>query len=318
MVALLEVDRLIVTQAPAVHPQPSRASQTVLLDEVSFTLSAGRMLGLVGESGCGKSLTALAIMNLLPRGIEHSGGQVRLHGAPVTAADRGRQVAMVFQEPATALNPVLTVGAQIAETLEVHLKLAKAPARARAIDLMKAVGIVDPADRFDAWPHQLSGGMRQRVLIAAAIACDPKLLIADEPTTALDVTVQAQILTLLATLVRERNLAVLLITHDLGVVAEACDEVAVMYAGRMVERGTTGELLLNPRHPYTAALLAARPGLATRGRTLEAIPGTVPTAALRPSGCAFAERCSRKLPICTTLTPPLGSASAAACHNPLH
>ena len=309
MAALLEVDRLVT----------SRTGGPALVDGVSFTLAPGRMLGLVGESGCGKSLTALSVMGLLPGGIERTGGETRLLGRPITPADRGKQIAMVFQEPAAALNPVLTIGAQITETLEVHLKLDRRASRVRAIELMRAVGIADAVERFDAWPHQLSGGMRQRVLIAAAIACDPKVLIADEPTTALDVTVQAQILALLCELKDTRGLAVLLITHDLGVVAEACDDVAVMYAGRLVERGPVNPLLLRPRHPYSAALLAARPGLATRGRPLEAIAGAVPAPDLRPAGCAFAERCPRALPVCRTVLPPLapGDAPAFACHNPL-
>jgi oligopeptide/dipeptide ABC transporter ATP-binding protein len=308
MAALLEVDRLVTSRG-----------QTALVDGISFSLSPGRMLGLVGESGCGKSLTALSIMGLLPTGVERTSGEVRLLGAPISAADRGRQVAMVFQEPATALNPVLTIGAQIAETLQVHLKLSRAAAKAKGVELLRAVGIADAAERFDAWPHQLSGGMRQRVLIAAAIACDPRVLIADEPTTALDVTVQAQILALLSELKRQRGLAVLLITHDLGVVAEACDDVAVMYAGRLAERGTVNDLLLHPRHPYTGALLAARPGLATRGRDLEAIAGAVPPPELRPTGCAFADRCSRALPVCVTIQPtlPPGDAPGFACHHPL-
>ena len=309
MAALLEVDRLVT----------SRTGGPVLVDGVSFTLSPGRMLGLVGESGCGKSLTALSLIDLLPPGVERTSGAVRLLGQPLTAADRGKQIAMVFQEPAAALNPVITIGAQISETLEVNLGLSRPAARTRAIELMRAVGIADAVERFGAWPHQLSGGMRQRVLIAAAIACDPRVLIADEPTTALDVTVQAQILALLGELKASRGLAVLLITHDLGVVAEACDDVAVMYAGRLVERGPVDAVLLRPRHPYTAALLAARPGLATRGRPLDAIAGSVPAPGNRPQGCAFVERCPRGLPVCLAVDPllPPGDDAAFACHNPV-
>jgi oligopeptide/dipeptide ABC transporter ATP-binding protein len=292
---------------------------TALVDGISFSLQPGRMLGLVGESGCGKSLTALSVIGLLPPGVERTAGKVTLLGAPITAADRGKNVAMVFQEPATALNPVLTIGAQIVETLRVHFPLTAAQARDRGVELLRAVGIADAAERFGAWPHQLSGGMRQRVLIAAAIACEPKVLIADEPTTALDVTVQAQILALLTELKRDRALAVLLITHDLGVVAEACDDVAVMYAGRIAERGTVTELLAHPHHPYTAALLGARPGFATRGRALEAIPGTVPPPELRPAACAFADRCPRAQSKCTVERPllPSGNAPGFACHFPL-
>ncbi len=308
MAALLEVDRLVTSRGA-----------TPLVDGVCFTLDAGRMLGLVGESGCGKSLTALSVMGLLPAGVDRTSGQVLLSGKPLTPADRGRQVAMVFQEPASALNPVLTIGAQLAETLQHHLKFTPQAAKSRAIELMRAVGIADAAERFGAWPHQLSGGMRQRVLIAAAIACDPRVLIADEPTTALDVTVQAQILALLSQLKKDRGLAVLLITHDLGVVAEACDDVAVMYAGRIAERGPVEQLLLRPRHPYTAALLAARPSLKTRGKSLEAIGGAVPPPERRPKGCAFADRCGRTLAVCLTTQPqlPPDDAPGFACHHPL-
>ncbi len=307
MAALLEVDRLVT----------SRTFGPALVDDVSFTLAAGRVLGLVGESGCGKSLTAFSVMGLLPQGVKVTGGEVRLLGRPLVAADRGKQIAMVFQEPALALNPVFTVGAQIAETLKVHLKLDRRTTRSRAIDLMRAVGIADANERFDAYPHQLSGGMRQRVLIAAAIACDPKVLIADEPTTALDVTVQAQILALLCELKLNRGLAILLITHDFGVVAEACDDVAVMYAGRLVERAPVNQLLLHPRHPYSAALLAARPGLATRGKSLEAIAGIVPPPGSRAQGCSFADRCPRALVLCVNVRPVLASGDGFACHNPL-
>ncbi len=308
MEALLEVEGLVTV----------RTGGPALVDGVSFCLSPGKMLGLVGESGCGKSLTALSVMGLLPAGVEQRGGEVRLLGRPLTPADRGKQIAMVFQEPSAALNPVLTVGAQICETLQIHLKLDRRASRGKAIELLRSVGIADAPERFDAFPHQLSGGMRQRVLIAAAIACDPKVLIADEPTTALDVTVQAQILSLLSELKDKRALAVLLITHDLGVVAEACDDVAVMYAGRLVERGPVGQLLLRPRHPYSAALLAARPGLATRGKALEAIAGSVPGPENRPPGCAFADRCPRVVPVCLSVNPQLASTDgpAFACHNP--
>ncbi len=290
------------------HLVLERTGGPILVDEATFSVHSGQMVGLVGESGCGKTLTALAVMGLLPRGIEKIGGELQLQG----------RAAMIFQEPASALNPVLTVGSQIAETVEVHQKVTSAQAREKAIDLMRAVGIADPVERFGAWPHQLSGGMRQRILIAAAIASEPSVLIADEPTTALDVTVQAQILALLHELKERRGLAILLITHDLGVVAEACDDVAVMYAGRIVERAPVADLLRQPSHPYSGALLAARPGLATRGKPLDAIPGTVPPPEQRPTWCAFVDRCPKKLPKCAKVNPPLPEGrNAFACHNPL-
>ena len=296
MAALLEVDRLVT----------SRIGGPALVDGVSFSLEPGKMLGLVGESGCGKSLTALSIMGLLPSGLERTSGQTRLLGKPITAADRGKQLAMVFQEPAAALNPVLPIGAQISETLQVHLKLDRRAARVRAIELMRAVGIADAAERFDAWPHQLSGGMRQRVLIAAAIACDPKVLIADEPTTALDVTIQAQILDILRELSSRLGLSTIMITHNLGVIAEFAERVIVMYTGKVREEAPVVELFKNPLHPYTQGLLHSMPKLGqSEHKRLPTIEGMVPDLLHLPTGCSFYDRCPKRMDHCKTAEPPL-------------
>ncbi|MBK7858352.1 MAG: ABC transporter ATP-binding protein [Archangiaceae bacterium] len=314
MSALLEVERLC-----AELPGGAR-----VVDEVSFSVFAGRSLGLVGESGCGKTSAALAVMRLLPDGAV-TRGSVKLSGeslleAPEARIDelRGSQLSMIFQEPATALNPVLTVGSQIAEGLTVHQRLKPRAAAARAVELLSSVGIADAEVKARAYPHQLSGGMRQRALIAAALACAPRLLIADEPTTALDVTVQAQILSLLTGLKRERGLGLLLITHDLGVVSAACDDVAVMYAGRIVEQGPVAEVFSSPRHPYTAALLKARPSLQSRGHPLEALLGQVPPLGSRLEGCRFRPRCSRALEVCAVKVPHVGEgARRYECHHPV-
>ena len=284
---------------------------------VSFDLRRGRTLGLVGESGCGKSMTALSILRLLPEPVVRvTSGQVLFGDRDLVRASesdlcalRGRHVAMIFQEPSSALNPVLTIGAQVSEPLRIHLGLPKAEAQARAVELLKKVGIPAPEERVHAYPHQLSGGMKQRAMIAMALACGPSVLIADEPTTALDVTVQAQILDLLKRLGREEGMAILLITHDLGVVAETCDDVAVMYAGRIVEQGPTQTLLSRPAHPYTVGLLRAVPRIdddRTSGRLYE-IPGVVPPLNQMPDGCAFADRCTRVQATCRAAVPPLSS-----------
>ncbi|GAB4210989.1 MAG: ABC transporter ATP-binding protein [Sandaracinaceae bacterium] len=280
------------------------------IEGVSFDLYVGRTLCLVGESGCGKSVTALSVMGLLPDRAFVSEGAVYLGVANVAegAIDltrlsetelgrvRGRHVAMIFQDPTSALNPVHTLGDQIAEGLMHHLALSKTAARARAAELLAKVGIPAPAERLDAYPHQISGGMRQRVMIAMAIACGPRVLVADEPTTALDVTIQAQVLELLRTLRDETGMAVLLITHDLGVVAEVADEVAVMYAGRIVERAPVRVLFNSPRHPYTRALLRSMPSRAFRigdraPLRLPTIAGVVPSLGAWPKGCRFQDRC---------------------------
>ncbi|MBF5045544.1 ABC transporter ATP-binding protein [Aggregicoccus sp. 17bor-14] len=300
------------------------------VDDVSFSIPAGGTLGVVGESGCGKSVTALSVMRLVadPPG-RIVGGEVLLQGQDLLQLGeremrrlRGNRVSMIFQEPMTSLNPMHTVGAQIAEGVRLHQGLSRAAARARAIEMLEQVGIPAPASRVDDYPHQLSGGMRQRVMIAIALACDPALLIADEPTTALDVTIQAQILDLLGRLRRERGMAVMLITHDLGVVAETCEQVLVMYAGRVVEQAPAARLFASPAHPYTAGLLRSIPSSRsskTRGR-LQAIPGIVPSLGNRPAGCRFRERCERALEVCARIDPPLApqrDGQLAACHNPV-
>jgi oligopeptide transport system ATP-binding protein len=272
------------------------------VDGVSFSVDAGQTLGIVGESGCGKSVTALSIVRLLPSPPARIvSGSIRFDGRELTTLSereledvRGRQIAMVFQDPMTALNPTLTIGTQIAEVLERHLGLEGAAARRRAAELLDEVGITRPQERLDDYPHHFSGGMRQRVVIAIAIAAEPRLLIADEPTTALDVTVQAQVLDLLDDLRREHEMAMILITHNMGVVAESADDVAVMYAGQVVEQAPARELFRRPEHPYTEALLAALPDLEdadARERRLAAIPGRPPDLIDPPSGCRFAPRC---------------------------
>jgi peptide/nickel transport system ATP-binding protein len=281
----------------------------VAVDDVSFDLRRGETLGLVGESGSGKSVTAFSILRLLQPPGRVAGGQVLFDGrdlATLPESDmrrvRGAGIGFVFQEPMAALNPVLRVGTQIAESLLVHGLATRREARDRAVDLLRAVRITDPAQRVDDYPHQLSGGMRQRVMLAVALACRPPLVIADEPTTALDVTVQAQILELLRDMRREFDLALLLITHDLGVIAETADRVAVMYAGRLVEQGPVRQILRAPVHPYTQGLLASIPG-GHAGARLQAIDGVVPSLSAVPAGCAFAPRCPHVMEICTTAMP---------------
>jgi oligopeptide/dipeptide ABC transporter ATP-binding protein len=284
---------------------------------VDMGLSEGETLALVGESGCGKSVTALSILRLVatPPG-SYDGGEIRFEGVDLLRVSeerirevRGNDVAMIFQEPMTSLNPVFSVGDQVAEAIELHQRVGAAEARTRAVEALRRVGIPAPEQRVDEYPHQMSGGMRQRVMIAMALACNPRLLIADEPTTALDVTIQAQILELIAQLQRELGMAVLLITHDLGVVAETAHRVAVMYAGRVVEEAGVGELFDRPRHPYTAGLLRSRPRLDVGAGRLVPIEGTVPDALHVPTGCAFHPRCPLAIPRCESELPPLtGSA----------
>jgi oligopeptide/dipeptide ABC transporter ATP-binding protein len=279
------------------------------VDGVSVRIGRGEALGLVGESGSGKSMTALSIVGLVPAPGRITGGTVTFEGRDLTTLGedglrriRGARIGFVFQEPMTALNPYFTVGDQIAEALIVHGQASGPAARARAVELLDAVRIPDPSRRARDYPHQLSGGMRQRALIAAAIACRPPLVIADEPTTALDVTIQAEILDLLADLRERAGMAVLIVTHDLGVVARLADRVAVMYAGRIVEEGATGEVLASPRHPYTSGLLASLPG-ADPGSRLRAIRGAVPDLAALPDGCAFAPRCPDRFGECDARRP---------------
>jgi oligopeptide/dipeptide ABC transporter ATP-binding protein len=294
----------------------TRAGVVRSVDGVSFYLDRGELLGLVGESGCGKSVTALSVMRLVGAPGRIVGGEIWFDGEDLRAATekrlreiRGDDIAMIFQDPMTSLNPVYTVGEQIAEALRLHRKLSRKQAREGAIEAMREVSIPDPARRASDYPHQLSGGMRQRVMIAMALACDPKLLIADEPTTALDVTIQAQILELLDGLRKSRELAVLLITHDLGVVAEVADRVAVMYTGRIVEESPVGELFARPKMPYTEGLLKSVPkltvGEAQKVERLQTIEGTVPKPTDLPPGCHFAPRCTYREPRCTVGRIPL-------------
>jgi oligopeptide/dipeptide ABC transporter ATP-binding protein len=299
-----------------------------VVEDVTFAIDEAETMGLVGESGCGKSVTAQSIMRLLPTPPARvEAGRILFEGKEMTALDdtamrrlRGDRIGMIFQEPMTSLNPTMTVGGQIAEVLRYHRNMGAGAARPLVIDILRRVGVGGAERRLDQYPHQLSGGLRQRVMIAMALICGPKLLIADEPTTALDVTIQAQILELLKQLQREMGLSILLITHDLGVVAEMCRSVVVMYAGRVAERGPTGQILRHPRHPYTAGLLAASPRLARRGERLSTIPGSVPAPGRRQPGCAFADRCTRAQERCRREAPPLTGeegGQAYACWHPL-
>ena len=296
-----------------------------VVEALSISLPAGRVLCVVGESGSGKSVTALAAMGLLEPGRSAvTADRMALDGIDLLALDeggwralRGGRMAMVFQEPMTSLNPVFTIGEQIVEALRVHTGLPRQAARSRALEALREVGISAPETRLDAYPHELSGGMRQRAMIAMALVGEPALLIADEPTTALDVTVQAQILALLADLRDRRRMAILLITHNLGVVAETADEVAVMYAGRIVERAPATSLFRDAQHPYTLALLGAMPESAARGQPLSPIPGRMPAPGSAPPGCRFAPRCPFAGPDCAE-TPPLreiAQGHAVACHR---
>ena len=295
---------------------PTRAGLVRAVDGVSFHLDRGELLGLVGESGCGKSITALSVMRLIAAPGKIVNGEILFDGKDLLKLSdaemremRGDDIAMIFQDPMTSLNPVFTVGEQIAEALRLHRKMSRSEARKATIEAMREVAIPDPARRLDDYPHQLSGGMRQRIMIAMALACNPKLLIADEPTTALDVTIQAQILELLNELRKQRELAVLLITHDLGVVAEVADRVAVMYTGRIVEQSPVDELFARPKHPYTEGLLRSVPKLTiddvTRKERLETIEGVVPSPTDLPPGCHFAPRCVHRMPRCTEGRIPL-------------
>ena len=293
---------------------------------VSFTLARGETLGLIGESGCGKSITAMALMGLLPEGAEVS-GSIRFDGQELLGRTdaqmcqlRGNRIGMVFQEPMTALNPVHSIGRQVAEPLRLHRGLHAAAARAEAIALLDRVGMPSATQRFDAYPHQFSGGQRQRITIAMALACGPDLLIADEPTTALDVTIQQQILDLISDLVAERNMALILISHDLGVISQNVDHMLVMYGGSVVESGPTADVFSAMAHPYTRGLFGARPALVARRpgeRTrLSTIPGTVPELADLPTGCPFAGRCSFTVSACHTTPPPpvlLSAGHSARC-----
>lgn len=318
---------------------PCGTRQVAVVDRVSFDLAAGEVVGLVGESGCGKSITGAALLGMLPSpegAVEVQ--NMQLSGRDVTGLDergwqrvRGRAISMIFQEPLTALDPVFTIENQLLEVVRRHLKLSRQKARDLASETLSSVGFNDTGRILRSYPHELSGGMRQRVMIAMAMSCRPQVLIADEPTTALDVTTQAQVLTCIRRMAREAGTAVLLITHDLAVVAETCDRAMVMYCGRIVEQGPVKELFARPMHPYTAGLLAALPRL-SRGAAVpvQAIPGTVPSPELRPVGCYFNSRCKRVSQRCRTESPDLQSPAGTAnplrpqsadhrfaCHHPL-
>ena len=283
------------------------------IEDVSFALSEGEILGIVGESGSGKSVTALSIMGLLPSPPARiASGQVRFDGRTLTGLSerqmqpiRGPGIGMIFQEPMTSLNPVFSIGDQIMETIRAHERLPQAKLRARAVAMLDKVGIPSAARRLDDYPHQMSGGQRQRVMIAIALACRPRLLIADEPTTALDVTIQAQILDLLMDLRDEFGMAIIIITHNMGVIAETADRVAVMYAGRVIEEAPVARIFDHPLHPYTRGLLECVPSLTEDRPRLVAIPGTLPEPSRRPQGCRFAPRCAHAEPACTQAVPAL-------------
>jgi len=315
---LLQVSNLSVTF-------PGSSGRVTVVDDISFTMQAGEVLSLVGESGCGKSLTALAIMRLVPKpGRIETASRIRLEGqelmdlaVPDMRRVRGEQIAMIFQEPMSALNPVQAVGPQVVEALRLHERITSREARARVEELFERVGIPDPRKRFESYPHQLSGGLKQRVMIAMAVSMRPRLLIADEPTTALDVTVQAQIIELLRELQSTLGTSVLLITHDLGVVNELADRVLMMYAGRTIEAGLREQILSRPRHPYTHGLLRSIPARAARGQRLAEISGVVPSPEHWPSGCRFAPRCSERLEVCTKQVPEsleLDATHSVCCH----
>src|ERR1700751_1463387 len=319
MSPLLAVDRLRVEF-------PTRHGTLVAVDGVSLTIAHGEVLGVVGESGAGKSLTGAAIIGLIDPPGRIGAGEVRLGERRIDNLPpeemrrvRGREIGAVFQDPLTSLNPLYTIGRQLVETITTHLDLSPREARRRALDLLAEVGIPAPERRFDHYPHQFSGGMRQRVVIALALAAKPKLIIADEPTTALDVSIQAQIIALLKRLCREHGAAVMLVTHDMGVIAETADRVAVMYAGRIVEIGPVADIIHRPRHPYTVGLMGSIPSIAEGSERLAQIDGTMPRLTAIPSGCSFNPRCTRALARCRIERPELarGGATEAACWNPV-
>ncbi len=298
-----------------------------VVDGVSLQLARGETLGLVGESGCGKSVTAQTIMRLLPTPPSHiAGGHIHFEGEDLAMIAesrmrkiRGDKIGMIFQEPMTSLNPTQRIGQQIAESLTLHRGLSYRESLPKVMDVLKKVGIGNAVGRIDQYPHELSGGLRQRVMIAMAIVCGPNLLIADEPTTALDVTIQAQIMELLQALQRDLNLSILLITHDLGSIAEICRSMAVMYAGRVVEKGGTAEIFATPRHPYTYGLIGSSPRRAKKGEKLLSIPGLVPPPGQRAKGCNFADRCPNVLEKCRSVAPDLMvmQGREVACWNPI-
>jgi oligopeptide/dipeptide ABC transporter ATP-binding protein len=316
--ALLDVQNLVT--AFRTEDGPVRA-----VDDISFRLAPGRTLALVGESGCGKSVTALSVMRLIDQNGDVESGRIEFEGKNLLDLTqramrgvRGNHISMIFQEPMTALNPVISIGKQIMEVFRIHRGLSRAKARQAAIDALRTVRIPDPEHRVDEYPFQMSGGMRQRVMIAMALACEPRLLIADEPTTALDVTIQAQILKLMKQLQKERGTSILFITHDLGVVAEMADDVLIMYAGKVVESGSVEQIFNSPAHPYTLGLMASIPSLDSPPKApLSTIEGSVPGLLDLPTGCRFEPRCPRAEELCATAPPemkPVAPGHEAACH----
>jgi peptide/nickel transport system ATP-binding protein len=320
--ALLEVRHLRVEF-------PTRRGSLLALDDVSFTIAPGEVLGVVGESGAGKSLTGASIIGLLEAPGRVAGGEILLNGRRIDQLDeeamrriRGKEIGAIFQDPLTSLNPLYTIGQQLIETIQTHLDLSTSAARQRAIDLLESTGIPGAKQRIDQYPHQFSGGMRQRVVIALALAAEPKLIVADEPTTALDVSIQAQIIALLKALCRDHGTAIMLITHDMGVIAETADRVAVMYAGRIVEIGKVDDVIHRPQHPYTIGLMGAIPSMRHEVEHLAQIDGSMPRLNAIPSGCAFHPRCSARFAPCDRERPELmpASTSMAACwlHDQRH
>jgi peptide/nickel transport system ATP-binding protein len=305
---------------------PTRHGTLLALDDISFSIAPGEILGVVGESGAGKSLTGTAIIGLLDPPGRIASGEIRLDGRRIDNLPyeqmrriRGREIGAVFQDPLTSLNPLFTVGRQLVETITTHLDLTASQARARAIELLASTGIPAPEARIDQYPHQFSGGMRQRVVIALALAGNPKLIVADEPTTALDVSIQAQIIALLKKICKEQGAAVMLVTHDMGVIAETCDRVAVMYAGRIAEIGPVADVIHRPAHPYTAGLMGSIPAMDEDRERLLQIDGAMPRLNAIPSGCAFNPRCAQASARCRNERPDLTAAgnTAAACWHPL-
>jgi len=299
---------------------PGRSGVLTALDGVSLHVGAGEILGVVGESGAGKSMTGLAVLGLLEPPGHIAGGEVWLNGRRIDSLGnrqmekiRGREIGAIFQDPLTSLNPLFSIGSQLEETIRLHLDMTRAEARARAIDLLRQVGIPGPKERIDHYPHQFSGGMRQRVVIALALAAEPKLIIADEPTTALDVSIQAQIIALLRRLCDDTGTAVMLVTHDMGVIAEAADRVAVMYAGRVAEVGPVRDVLRQPSHPYTRGLMGSIPALGRRVAHLTQIDGAMPRLDRIPPGCAFNPRCPEAGPRCRTDRPDVAAAGTGHC-----
>jgi peptide/nickel transport system ATP-binding protein len=302
----------------------TKSDPVLAVDRVSFTVNAGQAVGIIGESGSGKSVTSLAIVRLVPDPPGRIvGGRISFNGADLLSLPldrlpdiRGRDIGMVFQEPMSSLNPVMTIGDQVAEAVVLHERLSPRQARERALQMLDLAGIPRPAERYNAYPHQFSGGMRQRVMIAMALVCRPKLVIADEPTTALDVTIQAQVLALMNRIRSTLGTAILIVSHDFGVIAEVAEKVVVMYAGRIVERGDVRAIFRQPRHPYTRALLQSIPRLEDDRPRLYQIPGSVPEPRARSKGCPFHPRCPDCLPVCSTAMPPMNAVSPsqeAAC-----